>query len=256
MRWDAVQYDSMHSPRTDAGMELISMAGVRAEDCVLDIGCGTGRLTCELARLADRGVVVGIDPSPEMLNKAKERASSTGNVFLMKIPAQEMGFVNEFDLAYSNSALQWVKEQEDVIARTHRALRPGGGVAFQLPAKDFCWALTDSIYSAINALGLGSKYEKMEPPWRFPLKEEIAGLLRDTGFSKVETFYKDYTFVFGSINDVLGWGVSAALRPYLAPLPPRKQERFKYAFAMGFENYRTGEGIEFGFRRLFALAEK
>ena len=50
--------------------------------------------------------------------------------------------------------------------------------------------------------------------------------------------------------------IELALRPFLALLNEKKQERLKYAFAIGFENYRTEKGIEFGFRRLFALAEK
>ena len=52
------------------------------------------------------------------------------------------------------------------------------------------------------------------------------------------------------------WGVSAVLRPYLPLMDEKKRERFKYAFAMGFEDYRTEIGIEFKFRRFFALAEK
>lgn len=55
---------------------------------------------------------------------------------------------------------------------------------------------------------------------------------------------------------MLEWGLAAALRPYLTLLSEKRQERFKYAFAIGFENYRTEKGIEFDFRRLFALAEK
>ena len=256
MRWDAEIYDSAKSPQTDAGMELIAMAGINTDASVLDVGCGTGRLTCELARLAHKGNVVGIDPSQEMFNKAREMSSSFENILLMNIPAQEMNFKNEFDIVYSNSALQWIKEQEDVIARTYKALKPNGRIAIQLPAKDFCWAMMENIHSAISALGLESKYKKMESPWRFPLKEEVEGFLKDAGFAKINTFYKDYSLLFESVNDVLGWGESAGIRPFLVPLTEKKQERFKYAFAMGFESYRTERGIEFSFRRLFAFGEK
>ncbi len=256
MRWDAEIYDSAKSPQTDAGMELIEMASVKASDSILDIGCGTGWLTCELARLAHNGRVMGIDPSPEMVNKAKETTTSFGNISLMQTPAQKMDFKDEFDIVYSNSALQWVKEQEDVIVRSFKALRKNGRIAVQLPAKDFCWAMMENIHSAISALGLESKYKKMESPWRFPLKEEMEGFLKNAGFTKINSFYRDYTLLFENINDVLDWGVSAGLRPFLAPLSEKKQERFKYAFAMGFENYRTEKGIEFSFRRLFAFGEK
>lgn len=167
-----------------------------------------------------------------------------------------MNFAEQFDLVFSNSAFQWIKEQEKVTALSHKALKKGGRIAVQLPAKDFCWAMMDNIYSAISANGLESVYSKMESPWRFPLKEEFAGFLKDSGFGNINVFYKDYKLLFESINDVLDWGLAAGLRPYLALLSEKKQARFKYAFAIGFENYRTEKGIEFDFRRLFALAEK
>jgi len=255
MRWDAEKYDSTHSPQTNAGMELIAMADVKAGDAVLDIGCGTGRLTYELVRLAHKGAVVGIDPSQEMLNKAKI-SSSADNIVFMNIRAEDMKFKNDFDIVFSNSALQWIKEQEKVAKLAYTGLRKNGRIAVQLPAKDFCWALMDNIYSAINALGLEAKFKNMESPWRFPLKEDLSGFMKDAGFVNVNAFYKDYTLMFECINDVLEWGESAALRPYLFPLSEKMQEQFKYAFAMGFENYRTEKGIEFSFRRLFATAEK
>ena len=256
MKWDAGMYDATRSPQTDAGRELIAMSCVKADDLILDIGCGTGTLTIELARLAHKGKVVGIDPSPEMFDKAREKALSMSHVSLINISAHAIDFTEEFDLIFSNSAFQWIKEQEDVTARTFKALKPNGRVAIQMPAKDFCWEMMENINSAISALGLESKYKKMESPWRFPLKEEMAGFLKDAGFVNVSAFYKDYTLMFDNVNDVLNWGVSAGLRPFLAPLSKNKQERFKYAFAMGFENYRTEKGIEFSFRRLFAFAEK
>jgi len=256
MRWDADTYDAVVAPQADAGMELIAMAKVREQDSILDIGCGTGTLTAELARLACRGKVVGIDPSIEMFDRAKNKCSSFPNVSLHNIPAQALEFQKEFDLVFSNSTFQWIKEQEDVIVRVYQALRPEGRFAVQMPAKDFCWAMTENMYSAITALGLEKKYSKMASPWRFPLKEETNRFLKDTGFRNINVFYKDYTLLFQSVNEVLAWAASAALRPYLGTLSDRKQERFKYAFAMGFENYRTGRGIEFNFRRLFAFAEK
>lgn len=256
MRWDAEKYDSTHGPQIDAGMELIAMANVRDTDSILDIGCGTGKLTLELARLASNGNIIGIDPSEEMLGKARENTSSISNISLMNISAQKIYFKNEFDLAYSNSAFQWIKEQEDVAVRTYRALKKNGRIAVQLPARGFCPAMSENIHRAFSALGLESQYKKMDWPWRFPLKEEMKSFLKDAGFTKVNAFYKEYMFLFESINDVLDWGVSAGLRPFLSPLSEKKQERFKYAFAMGFENHRNEKGIEFQFRRLFAFGEK
>lgn len=68
------------------------MAKVRDTDSILDIGCGTGKLTIELARFASKGSVTGIDPSQEMLQKAKEVSGDVKNIRLIHIPAQSMDF--------------------------------------------------------------------------------------------------------------------------------------------------------------------
>ncbi|MDA8091147.1 MAG: methyltransferase domain-containing protein [Nitrospiraceae bacterium] len=71
MRWDADKYDSIGSaPQADAGRDLIALAEIKKADSILDLGCGTGRLTLELSKLASKGSVTGLDPSDEMLKKA------------------------------------------------------------------------------------------------------------------------------------------------------------------------------------------
>ncbi|MFZ3089813.1 MAG: methyltransferase domain-containing protein [Nitrospirota bacterium] len=92
MRWDAEKYDATKAPQIDAGKELIAMAKVRDADSILDIGCGTEKLTIELANLASKGFVVGIDPSKEMLEKVKTVSEEIKNISLVKIPAQLMDF--------------------------------------------------------------------------------------------------------------------------------------------------------------------
>ncbi|MEK6671944.1 MAG: class I SAM-dependent methyltransferase [Nitrospirota bacterium] len=87
-------------------------------------------LTLELALLAHKGKVVGIDPSAEMFAKAEEKTLSVANISLLNIPAQTMDFKEEFDLVFSNSAFQWIKEQEDVVEMAYNALRPGGRAQF------------------------------------------------------------------------------------------------------------------------------
>ena len=256
MRWDADKYDSVKAPQIDAGRELISLAQVKEADEVLDIGCGTGKLTLELARLASKGNVLGIDPSREMLEKAREVSGQVPNLRFIEGGAEGMGFEGAFDLAFSNSAIQWVKDQRQAARRTYGALRRGGKMAFQMPARDFCKEFFEYTALAIKELCFDGFFKSFEPPWCFVSKEEYTDLLKETGFLNVRAFYRDYRLVFSSVKEVLDWWSSAGLRPYLSMLPEKEQEFFKYAFAMQFENNRAVRGIEFNFRRLFALAGK
>ncbi|GBD95665.1 MAG TPA: hypothetical protein ENG83_05990 [Nitrospirae bacterium] len=129
-------------------------------------------------------------------------------------------------------------------------------IAFQLPAKDFCTEFFEYTGNVIDSLGIGEFYKNWKIPWYFPSKDEYKSILNNAGFGNIEVYYRDYVLVFDNINEVLGWWCSAGLRPFLERLPEKEQEHFKYAFAMNFENNRTDRGIEFGFRRLFAFAEK
>lgn len=256
MRWDAEKYDSTKAPQIDAGKELIAMAKVRDADAILDIGCGTGKLTVELARLASRGFVVGIDTSEEMLKKARAVSNQVKNISLIQIPAQSMDFNERFDLAFSNSALQWVKEQQQVMESVYRLLKHGGRIAFQLPADNFCKEFFNYTKNAIGILHYEKFFADWKSPWYFPTDEEYEGNLKAAGFKNINVFYKDYSLVFENTKDILDWWASAGLRPYLSALPEKEQEQFKNVFAAGFEKNRTDKGIEFGFRRLFAFAEK
>jgi trans-aconitate methyltransferase len=256
MKWDAEKYDAVKAPHVEAGRELVALARVREDEAILDLGCGTGKLTVELARLASKGHVVGVDPSREMLDKANGASTGVKNVRYVQAPAQVMNFNGNFDLVFSNSALQWIKEHEDVMRRVHDSLKPGGRIAFQAPARNFC--LEFSMYTAdtIELLGLERHYAAWTSPWRFPGKEGFEALLTNIGFKSVKVFNRDYRLRFVDTSAVLAWWASAGLRPYLDPLPEDDQLRFKEVFSERFKRNRTDRGIEFGFRRLFAFAEK
>jgi len=256
MKWDAEKYDAVKAPQIDAGRELIGLARVRKNDAILDLGCGTGKLTVELARQALKGRVTGLDPSPEMLDKARTASEGLQNLRLLQLPAQTMEFESEFDLVFSNSALHWVKDQGDVAGRVHRSLRKGGRIAFQVPAKGFCGEFFDYVGEAISSLGYERFFYNWHSPWHFPAQEEYETMLIERGFQSPKVYYRDYHLAFDTVPEVVNWWSSAGLRPYLSALPVTGQEHFKDAFGECFERNRTARGIEFEFRRLFAFAEK
>ena len=255
MKWDAEKYDRVNIQQFESGIELTRLADVRKDDLILDLGCGTGRITAELASLTPKGNVIGIDPSIEMINRATDRCRDIKNVTFHNIPAQSMTFTDTFDLVYSNLALQWVKERHKVAGLIYQALKPDGRIAFQIPGRNFCPNLFDCIHNTTHDMGIEKLNRNMHETWYLPGKKEYEIFLRIIGFNNVHADYKEYTLYFRSTEEVADWW-SPALIPFMEPLDEKSRARFRDVFAIHSEKYRNEKGIKFNLNRIFAFGEK
>lgn len=95
---------------------------------VLDVGCGPGTLTAEIARRVEPGAVVGMDVNPEMIAAAEE-ASPPGdipNLVFYTGDIRESGWAAEFDLVNAARVLQWIPDADRALGAMARAAGPGG----------------------------------------------------------------------------------------------------------------------------------
>jgi len=97
---------------------------------VLDVGCGTGAVTRALAELPNVGQVVGVDPSPSFLEKARQLAAGRSNLAFELADGRELPFeADSFDLTLFHTTLCHVPSPERALAEAFRVLRPGGWLA-------------------------------------------------------------------------------------------------------------------------------
>ncbi|WP_420584348.1 methyltransferase domain-containing protein [Ruegeria sp.] len=111
-------------------------------ETILDLGCGNGLLTAELARaVGSTGQVTGLDPSPDMLSLAKTRCAEFGHVDLIEGPAEEMPFAdNQFDKAASVQVFEYFPDTRPALRELHRVLRPGGRLVIgDIHWDSLCW---------------------------------------------------------------------------------------------------------------------
>ena len=76
--WDATRYDRISDPQVEWGRRVIARLGPQAGERILDLGCGTARLTSELATLVPGGLVIGLDRSEAMLGVASKIVQPSG----------------------------------------------------------------------------------------------------------------------------------------------------------------------------------
>jgi trans-aconitate 2-methyltransferase len=101
------------------------MLELNGTERVLDIGCGDGRITVEIARRLESGSVLGIDPSTHMIDFAKAHFADPNLAFAVG-DAAALPYRGEFDLAVSFNALHWVRDQNAALRGIRAALKPTG----------------------------------------------------------------------------------------------------------------------------------
>ncbi|HYI58453.1 MAG TPA: class I SAM-dependent methyltransferase [Microlunatus sp.] len=135
-------------------------AGVRDGERVLDIGTGPGRLVAEIARRRPGLEVVGIDPSPDMLRRARSRTSRLANARAVLASAEDLPFEDEsVDAVVSSLSSHHWADSADALAEQARVLRPGG----RLWVLDLASHLDDDLSAEVTAAGLRLTDEDAAP---------------------------------------------------------------------------------------------
>ncbi|GAA5077252.1 trans-aconitate methyltransferase [Thermocatellispora tengchongensis] len=175
MRWNARAYDSSFGYVSAQGAPLVELLDPRPGERILDLGCGTGVFTAEIA---GRGAeVLGIDGSPAMIEKAL--SLHPGLDFIVG-DGHDFTVAQLYDACFSNAALHWYSRDPDaVIASVRDALQPGGRFVAELGGAGNCSELTAAVSTAWREYGL------REPalPWYFPTPAEYASRLEKAGFT-------------------------------------------------------------------------
>ena len=225
--WNPGEYERNSSAQKKWGGEQIGKLSLSGDERVLDIGCGDGALTAMIASRLPRGEVTGIDLSGEMVAHARFRypASEYPNCHFIAIDAREMIFESEFDLAFSNAALHWVREQGQLLERVFRALKPGGRILFQMGGYGNAAAVFDIVRDITAEYSWKPFFEGLSPPWRFCSDREYASLLEAAGFIPLRVELIPVDMVHNNRPELEGW-VRTTWIPFLERLPACKQEEF------------------------------
>lgn len=136
-KWNAEDYHRHSSEQQRIARELISKLDLKGDERILDIGCGDGKVTVEVALSLREGSIVGIDSSQEMIEFAinKFPVSDFPNLSFQCKDARNLDFDREFDLIYSCNCLHWIVNHIPVLEGVKKSLKPSGKVHLLLAAK-------------------------------------------------------------------------------------------------------------------------
>jgi len=226
-RWDAEEYTRNSAAQFQWAQELIGKLELHGDERILDVGCGDGKVTAELARRAPRGEVVGVDSSDDMVKKARAAfpASSNPGLAFLQMDARELSFPALFDVVFSNAALHWVKDHSSMLRGIAECLKPGGKLLFQMGGKGNGEEVFSVATDIIRRDPWQQYFRGFEFPWGFYGPQEYAGWLARAGLSalRVELIPRDMKQ--DGREGFLGW-VKTTWMPYTERLPADKQDLF------------------------------
>lgn len=167
--WNAELYDDKHSFVWKLASTVVDLLAPQQRERILDIGCGTGQLT---AQIAESGAeVVGLDSSPAMIAEARRLYPQ---VEFVVADAHDFELTGRFDGAFSNAAFHWISDPPRVIECVARALRPDGRLVVEFGGDGNVVHLAGAIETAFHTF-MGAPRTH---PWYFPSIAEFAGVLQ------------------------------------------------------------------------------
>jgi len=227
--WDPRQYDKFERQREQPFYDLLDLVHPAAGVLVVDLGCGTGKLTRVLhARLHARETV-GVDRSDSMLARAQAADTVPGLRF-------ESGTIEAFadrrlepderpGLVFSNAALHWVCDHQTLVRKLTALLAPSGQLAFQVPAQH-----DDVTHATAEEVAATEPYQSALGGWRKPepvlTVDGYARLLYRCGFRDPIVRLIVYPHVLDSREAAVDWVKGALLTEYARRLPPALFDRF------------------------------
>jgi trans-aconitate 2-methyltransferase len=171
---------------------------------VLDLGCGDGKVTAEIADRLPRGSVLGVDPSTDMIAFAREHFRRKNLDFAVG-DASRLAYQEEFDLVVSFNALHWVLDQAATLSSIRGALRSGGRTFLEFVPQAERRSIEDVLEAMRRSSGWARYFAGYCTPYLHLSPEQYASLAEGSGLrvERIETERKQWDF--GTREGFIDW---------------------------------------------------
>lgn len=219
MPWNPEQYEKFQSQRSAPFFDLLKLVEIRPNLKVVDLGCGTGELTHHLADSLPNSDVLGLDSSREMLDKS----ASFARPGLRFDKGDQSQLTGDWDLIFSNAALQWSEDHEKLFPDLFKKLRSNGQLAVQVPSNHghISHQLIRELANEEPYRGILKGFNRQAPV--LPI-DQYAQILFDCGAQDIIVFEKIYPHILEDSDAVVDWVSGTALVPYFEKLEEHKNE--------------------------------
>jgi trans-aconitate 2-methyltransferase len=256
MTWDPQEYLRFGDQRGRPFADLMSRVGAQDPSYVVDLGCGPGNLTAELAHRWPGADVEGLDGSPEMIERAKSAHGDSPRLHFAVSDLRVWSPQRKVDVLVSNATLQWVPGHLDLLEGLMGSVRAGGWFAFQVPGN-----FGEPSHTELEALRTSDRWRARFADVDLPtpsVAEPQVYLERLVGLgATADVWETTYTQVLEGEDAVLRWMQGTGLRPVLSVLAGVDRADFtaEYGARLRAAYPQRGFGTVLPYRRIFAVAQ-
>ncbi len=222
--WDAETYDAISDPQFSWGMEVLERLALNGDEAALDAGCGSGRVTEELAKRLPGGSILAVDASEAMIEKARQRLGAGASYLVADLA--ELEVEKPVDLIFSTATFHWVLDHERLFRHLHAALSPGGRLVAQCGGLGNVAEHARAIATVAIRPEYAPSFEGMTLMWNFAGPEETEARLREAGFAEARCWLEPKPV---TPADPLRFTMTVTLGPHLARLPEELRRPFAEA---------------------------
>lgn len=233
--WDAAEYSRVSSLQEAMAEEVLGLLGLEGRERILDVGCGDGKITAQIAERVRSGWVVGVDPSHDMIHFAQKHHGPKLNLRFQVADARTLPFQKEFDLVVSFNALHWIPKQETALQSIHKALIPDGKAQLRLVPAGRRKSLETVVEEARRSSRWNRYFLNFDDPYLHLTPEEYEALAQRSGFRVLSVSIHDHAWDFGSSAAFASFCAVACVA-WTNRLPEAEREEFIHDM---LERYRA-----------------
>ncbi len=226
-KWDAEEYKKSSSAQQKWAIELITKMDLQGSERVLDIGCGDGKVTSEIATHLKEGCILGIDSSIDMIELATRTfpLKEHPNLHFKLKDFQEIDYDSEFDLIFSNASLHWIKGHGDILKRIKKSLKPDGRILIQMGGKGNAEKILDLANEIIIEEKWNNYFQGFTFPYGFYGLKKYIKWLNEANLKPVRVELISKVMVQKGVEGLKSW-IRTVWLPYTQRIPEDIREDF------------------------------
>ena len=206
--WNAPGYDKVSGLQQAMAKEVLSLLNLKGAERVLDLGCGQGKVTAEIAARVPQGSVLGVDASREMIDFASRHFGPDvyRNLRFEANDIRRLSFQGEFDVVVSFNALHWIPQQNEALRSIRSAMKSDGMAQLRLVPAGSRKSLEDVIEETRRSAGWARYFEGFQDPYLHLTPEQYQALAEENGLRVDHIRVQDKAWDFESRSTFAAFG--------------------------------------------------